>query len=346
MKTFFSYGLPWFVSFLLIMISSCREQEISIPDVRAIEVSPQVHRMDSTLFAVQDVQEMRAWQSAYPAFYDLYFGQILRLPSMQQDSLVRIIQQMRQAETFTNIHRLVQDQYASTHALQKSWHDIMQYYHYYFPSADVPDLYTMVSEFALASFLFSDESGHDAIGVSLDMFLGDSAQYHLLSRMDPAFSSYNSRTFNQDHLMTRAVEALILDRLAMPSGQIFLDHLLREGKKYYALSRILPHTPDTVIWGFTTDQMSWVRDNEWNIYAHLIDHEMFFAPMSSQYSKLLGPAPTSAGMPPESPGRAVAYIGYQIIKAYVAKTDTPLEEVLEDADARKIFNMAAYRPPR
>ena len=330
--------------FALFINSGCVSDKHSAPDVSDIIVETKIVRFDSLLYSIQTAEDLKKIQSAYPQFYELYFYRILGLPN--NDSLFVKISEMLRAETFSELKTKISNHYARFDDVAKDWSQALKYYQYYFHPTTVPDLYTNVTEFAYGSFIFPLSADKDGIGVSLDLFLGDRVNYTLMSKLDPSFSAYSSRTFNRDHLIKKAIDALIEDKLPPARGQEFIHHLLREGKKYYISDHLLPFASDTVIWEYTGDQWTWVQDNEWNIYSYLITNELFYSKARANYLRLISPAPHTKDMPPEAPGRVASYIGYKIIEAYMRRYPETTYTELIDMDANALFQAAKYKPVR
>ena len=175
---------------------------------------------------------------------------------------------------------------------------------------------------------------------------GDSINYPAMAKMDASFSAYNSRSFNRDHLVKKAVDAIIDDVLPMPRGTEFLPQLIREGKKYYISDKLLPYVSDTVIWEYSTEQWKWVQENEWNIYSFLVSNELFYSTNRAKYIRLITAAPSTPDMPPEAPGRSVIYIAYKIVERYAERNPSMSLQEIIDTDANTIFQGAKYKPER
>lgn len=76
----------------------------------------------------------------------------------------------------------------------------------------------------------------------------------------------------------------------------------------------------------------------------MVDNEYLFENQQMLFRKYLNEAPFSSGMPQESPGKAVVWCGYQIVREYLRKKDCTLQELMEEQDYHKILRGAAYRP--
>ena len=64
-----------------------------------------------------------------------------------------------------------------------------------------------------------------------------------------------------------------------------------------------------------------------------------------QLKGLVEVAPTSPGMPPESPGNTGSWVGWQIIKAYMENnSNITLEQLLQEQDTQKILTKSRYKP--
>lgn len=332
------------VLFLLLcstlFLSSCR-QDPPTPDVSDIEVEFDIVRYDSLFFEMDtanlesDYQELK---SDHSAFTELYVKQILRL----KDTLPQI-DRLLQSQMLRALYDSVKLHYEDMRDIRAEFKSAFQFYAYYFPQYEVPDIYTCLTEFSLASFLFLDENEEDALGVSLDMYLGDEFPYARLGKGTPTFSNYLIRTFNKDHLVKKTMQALVQDKTGSPPDSRLIDYMVHNGKQLYILNRLMPDIPDTVLFEYTLAQLEWCENNEAEIWSFFIDKELLYSRERSEINTLISPAPSSMGMPPESPGRTANYIGYKIVESYVNRHDVELFSLINEKDAQKILTESRYR---
>jgi len=244
-----------------------------------------------------------------------------------------------------NIALLIDSVYNDFSMIQKQYNQSVTAYHHFFPQRPIPQLYTLQTNLGVANFMFEDSKGNDAIGTSLDFFLGKRFPYLALSKENPAFSNYNNRTFNRDHLITKTMGAVVDDLVGEAPVSDFLNLMIREGKKLYVLEKISPHLPDTAIFEFSPEQLSWCQNNEYEIWNFFLEKDMMYEKSVIQIAKYIQPAPTSHGMPPMAPGRTGCFIGYKIIESFMDQNPgTDLSYLLALSDAQEILNRAQYKP--
>jgi uncharacterized protein YjaZ len=109
----------------------------------------------------------------------------------------------------------------------------------------------------------------------------------------------------------------------------------------------LPYQSDTIINEYSAEQMQWVKDNELNIWVHLLDNNLLYSTKSKDYFKLINPSPSSPGMPKKSPGRAANWMGYKIVKKFMEKNaNFSLQDLISAKDAQFLLEDSKYKPPR
>jgi uncharacterized protein YjaZ len=175
------------------------------------------------------------------------------------------------------------------------------------------------------------------------MYLGAQFPYHLLAQRETTFSKYLIRTFNKDHMVKKALEVLINDKTQNMQDERLLDYMVDHGRTLYIVKQLIPTVPDSVLFEFTADQVSWCNNNELNMWAHILDEELLYSRELKKINTLIRPAPTSMGMPSESPGRSGNFIGYQIVEQFMRNTGTTLPELIAFEDPQEILNASKYK---
>lgn len=282
----------------------------------------------------------------FPEFTDVYFRNIipLRRGDFSPEEQLMMMKAFLTFPLIAEIDRETQARFTEA-ALENHRADLEQalrYYKFFLPDAPRPDtLLTFTSQFEIATALYGD--GNLAAG--LEFYLGPEFDYQSVDPRATIFSTYLARTYTPAHLTSKLMRTLIDDRVSTPRGGRMIDHLIYEGKKLYLLDRVLPETPDSIIYEVTAEQMNWLRTNEISIYAHLQKEKQLYSVDPTLIKKMTQPAPSSQGMPTDSPGQAVNYLGKKIVEAYVkANPRVTMTQLLEISDGQKILAGARYKP--
>ena len=333
---------------LLVLIVSCRsDSKKFIPNVDHIKVASEIQRFDKDFFEINPLElrgEINKLTQKYPALAEIYFNRIMvldRNPSLNTEMMEQMLQ-----DTFVlNLHQKIQDIYPSLQGINEDFVESFQYLKYYFPDRDVPELYAIFTEFGFHPFIFTNEKNKDAIGISLEFFLGEDFPYENYVGNDPTFSSYVKRAFNRDHLVKKSLDVLISDILPPAKNTKLLDEMIYNGKHLYILDKLMPHAPDTVKFEYSLPQWKWVSENEQGIYGHLVHEELIYETDQFKYNKLVNPSPHSPGMPPEAPGRTANFIGFKIVESYMKRNpELNLPDLIAIEDSQEIFSKANYKP--
>jgi uncharacterized protein YjaZ len=121
--------------------------------------------------------------------------------------------------------------------------------------------------------------------------------------------------------------------------------MIYEGMLMYFTSQVLPNHPDSLIFGFTPNHMKFLKSNEKYMWTYLIEHKQLFSTESFAIQRFIGDAPFTQGFPNESPGRAVVWIGYRIVKEYMNRNkEVTLAMLMNERDYQKILNRSKYTP--
>lgn len=334
---------------LALYLQGCSPDHVDAPDVTDIDASFTTYRFDKDLAAI-DTSDVGAGAAAlratYGAFFDRYFSQIVPL---QNATDIQFEESLRGFLTAPSIRYLL-DTTAIIYNAQ-AWASVEQdfakafaYYKYYFPSAQIPDVYTIISEYSLQRFV-DQVDGRDIIGVGLDMYLGATFPYQRFNPRNPAFSSYLTRRFNADHIVKRSMEMLVDEHLGDPPGERLIDLMVHNGKRLYLIDHILPYTHDTIVMEYTAEQLDWAMSNELEMWAFFFKQDLFYKTNRMEINKYISASPSSPGMPMEAPGRTANYLGWKIVEAYMKRyPDTTIEELIALRDAQVLLDKSRYKP--
>ncbi|MBQ8703879.1 MAG: hypothetical protein IJ524_05845 [Bacteroidales bacterium] len=159
------------------------------------------------------------------------------------------------------------------------------------------------------------------------------------------FPSYLVRTLAREYIVPDCMYTLAGLYLEAPDGDLtLLDYAVAEGKKLYFMEKTMPGIADTLLLHYTVDQLKWMKDNEKNVWGWLIQNKLLYSTDQSAWRNLLGEAPHTNAFGNESAPRVAAYIGWQIVRAYMKKSGATLDELMADTESQKILSTSAWRP--
>lgn len=339
----------------IMLIASCHsDKATNIPDVSDIHVDLRVTRFEQLLLedTTMDAVRLQKLLDEYPAFSKVYFDHVM---PMEDDIIVNADRETRLKNILYWIHQpgtrwlydTVQQIFPKLEKVEKDLQSAFTYAKYYFPDKKTPVIYTTVSDFGYFPFIYSEDTLTDGLGISLEMFLGDTFPYMKYTGMNNAFSDYLTRSYNKDHIVSRTLDVWVDDLVGPPSGQRLIDIMINHGKKLYIMKSLLPETHDSVIIDYPLQKLKWVEDNERNIWYQLSTQDMLYETSMRKIQKFVGPAPTSPGMPAQSPGNTASWLGWKIVQAYMKKRpETTLPQLIAIEDSQVVLDQSGYRPPR
>lgn len=330
------------------------DKETNIPDVSDIHVDLEITRFEQLLLADTNIDQsgLQKLMTAYPAFSEVYFEHVMPGAEdafLSDDPEVRaqyIREWIRHPRTQW-LYDTVQQIFPDITPLKAQLTEAFRYAKYYFPQKPTPRIYTTISDFGYFPFVYAEDSLRDGLGISLEMFLGDTFPYLDYTGLNNAFSDYLTRSYNKDHLVRRTLEVWIDDMAGPPPGNRLIDYMIHNGKKLFILNSLMPHAADSVIMDYPSVKLQWMIDHERNVYYHFTAQDMIYETSLNKIQKYIGPSPSSPGMPPEAPGNSASWLGWQIVKSYMKKhPSTTLPQLLDMKDAQALLDASGYRPPR
>lgn len=338
-----------------IVFTACSpDTATNIPDVSDIEVQVDLTRFEDLLLAdtLFDAAEMQQLKDQYPAFAGVYFNHVIPGaedvlasddPEIRVQQIRQWIRHPRTRWLYDTVRTILPDIQPVLTQLEGAF----RYAKYYFPEKETPRVFTTLSDFGYFPFIYAEDSLRDGIGISLEMFLGERFPYRDYVGLNNAFSEYLVRSYNQDHMVKRAMEIWIDDMAGPPPGNRLIDYMIHNGKKLFVLQSLMPQAHDSVIIDYPSAKLDYVNKNERNIWYHFTAQDMLYETSLNKIQKYIGPSPTSPGMPPEAPGNTASWLGWRIVQAYMKKhPETSLQQILALADTQKLLDDSGYRPPR
>jgi hypothetical protein len=335
--------LSFFGTTLCVCIFSCQQPEIKRgPDVSGIEVPLVLHRFEQDVFAVDTnrlPEEMARLQTLYPELFPLFTQTLIRDVSNPTETPEQAIRAFLRAPLAKAVYDTVQVVYGNLSDLEPPIKSILQHYRFYFPTKPVPQVATLVTEFAVDAFTYGDS----LCGLGLDMFLGPDYPYY----NPEVYPEYLRRQFTKTFIPVRLARVMAQNRNDAPSGKRLLDIMVHNGKTLYIAACLSPETPDSLLMGYTRTQWEGCTANEPQVWARLLDLNLLYETDYAKFRKLVEPSPNAPMLFTEAPGEIGNWMGLQIVRAYMLRhPDTSLDQLLAMQDAQQLLEASRYKPKR
>jgi hypothetical protein len=334
-----------FLLALGLFLAGCgSDTDKDVPDVSGIQLEVPVRRFDRDLFAIDTArleEGIQRMAQQYPQMFPLFAGQIIHDMTNRAETPAQAVRGFLSAPEVRRVYDTVQVVYGDLRWLESELTQMFKYYKHYFPEKPVPEVVTIVSEFATDAFT----AGDSLCGIGLDMFLGENyPAYFASENTSPA---YIRRQFRKEYISVRLAKALVQNLADNPPGERLLDQMLHNGKMLYIVDCLLPYTADSLKMGYTTEQMEGCYANEQGVWARLLDQNLLYSTDARKLRKLVSPSPNAPVVFQEAPGEIGNWIGWQIVKAYKKRfPEATIRQILDFQDAQKFLEQSKYKPRR
>ena len=336
------YLVPLFLGALL--LAGCkRNQERPQPDISDISIDISVKRFERAIVEGDTMNVAAGYESlqdSFPDFTSCFFENILSMRPNSEMTPQKMMKNILGYGGFMAAYDSTQLKYPDVDWLQKDLTLAFRYSKYYLPPMPIPKVVTFVSEYGFGAVMCSDS----VMGIGLDLFLGpDFTFYPQLN-----FPAYLIRRMDKPYIVPSAMQVYAQSFIPpVGSGARLVDHMIYYGKLLYYMERVLPDTPDSILIGYTEDQLAWCEREEGEVWAYFLDKERLYDNNRFKFNYLIDEGATTQGMPPESPGMMGRWVGWQIVRAYMnSHTDVTMGELFNKNDGQTILEDSGYRPKR
>ncbi len=318
------------------------ELQVDVSDVKAeadfTRLAPLLYEGPEATFG----QRLDSAYEQYPELMDTYTGKVIGIGPAGNDSNARILERFIYDRYWQKVYQETRDQYSDLKPLQQELSQAFKHYRYYYPEDTIPTIYTMVKGIDLRYKVATLD--REALILFLDMYLGKDYKYY-----PSQYPDYRIERFQRANITPDVMETLFQARYPEDSmtDKTFLSKMLYKGKKLYFMKAMMPDRHDTAIMRYSLDDWQWCLNFEAKLWDHFVSNELLYETNSKKYSDFLKEAPfTSAGgIPPESPPRLGAFIGWRIIQNYRNnRGEQPLPSFMNNRNHKQILTKSGYNP--
>jgi len=326
------------ISMMMIFVS-CQRNPLKI-NVSGVDLNLNIKRLDRDIFKVTPENKqiaIKELSQTYGSFFDDYNENILALGN-PSDSLYSTYLNTFLTDSMRVISRIKIDSvFNDISGLQKKLENGFRHYKYYFPNKTIPKIITIISGFNQSVVMT-----RDAIGISLDNYLGAKCPFYVLLGLP----EYKRQNMYSDKIPTDVLYNWGISEFEFnESKNDLMSNMIYQGKMLYFLDAMFPEEPDYLKFGDKPEKLDWCKKNESVMWTYLIEHRLLFTTDWMNIVRFVGPAPFTSVFTTDSPGRAGAWLGWQIVKKYMKKNSgISLQALMSESDYQKILNDSGYSP--
>lgn len=331
----------------LAFLSSCGNQEKN-PDVSNIMISLQTQRLDRDIIAVDTNnigQGLHALKAKYPDFLDFYLDTLMGfgIKGNYADSAQPIALGLRTFLTHKDYRGLfdtVAKHFPDTKAVDAQLTEGFTFMKYYYPTYNIPRIIYLISGLNnWGAFTYENS----ILGIGLDMFLGSKYPFY----RSVGLPDYMDSHLSPPYIPVAAMRSIYQNMHPfVMENRTLLDMIIQRGKEQYFLRKVLPHTADSTLLGYSQFHVDWCQENEPEIYSFFIQKNLFYEKDWQKILRYVNDGPTSSGMPEASPGNIGTWVGLQIVNAYMDKhPELTMQQMLaQPIDAQRFLEESKYKP--
>lgn len=322
------------IKIISLIFFSCSNQDFectNAPDVSDIQVNLKVERLEEQLFSLESKNAIREFLDNHPQTSRHF----LQAGSYPHDSiLVNRLYKLTNDSHIDTVYQETREVFGDLSDLKNQFKQAFQYAKHYIPDFEAPAIQTMVT--GLGNDLYVSDS---LIIIGLDYYIGEDATYR------PDMPNYLLKRFRPENIVPSCI--LLLSNKYNNTNReddSMLADMIYYGKSYHFAKKTMPCTPDSLIIGYTSENISSVEYNEQKIWSYFIDRELLYETSHIVKNRYIGERPSVVEISKNCPGRVARWLGWQIVDHYARQTDTDLLELMKTADAQQIFQQSKYKP--
>lgn len=323
----------------LFSLASCNSDRTEkcafVPDTKNISIDLQWESLEDSLPSFTTKEQLVGFLTRHPMVRDYFLGR----EEYPSDSAF-INDRLRK---FTNPH--IDTLLMETHRvfgdaskLKLEFTQAFANLKYYYPDFQPPKVRTMITGFEKDIYV-SDT----LIIVGLDYYLGPGAKYQILNLYD-----YMKRRYHPGFIVPSAMLLYGIDQKYNkidPSDRTMLAEMISYGKAYYFAKQMTPCTPDSVLIGYTSEEINGSRANESLIWSRLIEDQVLFSTSNQDKQKYIIERPKTLEVGERCPGRIGQWVGWRMVDSYHERHEkATLPDIMMMSDAQTMFKESGYKP--
>jgi len=269
----------------------------------------------------------------YPQFSEDYFNRILMLSPKKESKKIG---------AFYKAYRPIFNATTQIQASKKATPEIIaafKRFHYFFPTYTLPK---QLIYFIGPLETYGNVVTKDGLAIGLQLYMGAASSWYYSEQINTIYPTYISRHFAPEYIVVNSVQNILNDYEPLViNGKQLIEQMIEIGKRQYILSQCLPNASDTLLLGYTSNQLKAIEESQGDIWTFVSSQNRLFSVDPSLTTAILTEAPYNDYFGEDIPGNVGKYIGYGIVKSWMkqqkGKSKNDLNLLLK-TPAKSIFD--------
>lgn len=317
----------------------CCKREKRHANLTEIDFDVKIERFDSAFWILDTTQmaeEFVRLQTEYPDITPIYTENVVQFGHPDSSITHSTYKLFRTNEEVKQLYEDALNMYSDMKDIEEDLTMAFRRAKYFLPQIPTPRIYCHVS--GLNQSLIVDE---EFISLSIDNYLG--SDYHIYEKI--GIYKYQRPNMCREKVASDYITAWLSSEFANSLADNLLSDIIRHGKILYIVSVLMPETPEHIIMGYSPEQWDWVKNNESNMWNTLITTKDLYTTSMLIKNKYIGDGPFTKPFTQDSPGRAGAWLGWQIVENYMRHNpEISIQQLFQQPDAQVILNNSNYNP--
>ncbi len=315
-------------------------------DLSDINQQPvKIKRLEIDLFSIDTnkiFEESAGLQKKYGSFFEKFVTNVINTGGVSDTTYAEAIKHFLADKDMNDVYKRSRQIYTISEIenLEKDLTEAFRRIKYYFPDTAVPDqVLTMIS-----GFNYGIVNVESTMAAGLDYYLGEDAPFY--DMIQPQIPAYRKRLMEKDYLLSDMIAGWVIFKFDKNDPEKnLLETMIRAGKFAYCTKSIVPETEDSVIFGYTSEQMDYCDSYERNLWGYFTEKNRLYINDLREIVAYTTDGPFTAAISKECPPAIAKYIGYRIVSAYMENNpQVKLNELMADRDYQKILSKSRYKP--
>jgi len=329
----------FFLLAILTLVTGCHKHPQKV-DLTGIDAEVKIERFDRALFEMEaDTIEdaIGGLYSSYGDFFDVFNVHVIQIGQASSRHYPSYLSMFINDPINREVYDYTNKMFSSMDEINRELTLGFRHYLYHYPDSIQPRVIAYVSRFNQGLLTVGN-----FVGVGLDQYLGSDCRY------------YEQMGTPKYLVRNKTAEKIPVDVMYAYATRLYpyndsldnvLSRMIHQGQMLYFVDALLPDHEDQLKMGFTSDQMKWCRNNEEQMWTHLVEEKLLFSSDPLNIRKLVEDAPHTSFYTTESPGRAAVWQGWQIVRAFADKNpDLSLHQIMSKRDYQEVLRVSKYNP--